>query len=253
MGALGDLACIPGDPFAAIRQETMFAYMEDLTAIQPYSGWRNSGTEGEAEALDYVAAQMQAFAFLENMGLEVERQQFNVFMTTELWETQLWLTMNGAEVEVPADGLRGPRDDIPQALRFDSDGVLNDNQRDPATAQGETALLRSTEDLDALDDTALRGKIAFLDYALIDRALMPSARGTGRVEQVLAAGRRRWCWSHSFPMCRAKATVLRWPTTACSTLRRPNRRCPCSTSAWKTWPRQASLIGTTSRSSKRRG
>ncbi|HNT75320.1 MAG TPA: M28 family peptidase [Anaerolineae bacterium] len=188
MGALGDLACIPGDPFAAIRQETMFAYLEALTAIQPYSGWRNSGTEGEAEALDYVAAQMQAFAFLENMGLEVERQQFNVFMTTELWETRLWLTVGGAEVEVPADGLRGPRDDIPQALRFDSDGVLNDSDRNPATAQGETALLRSTEDLDALDDTALRGKIAFLDYALIDRALMPSARGTGRVEQVLAAG-----------------------------------------------------------------
>ena len=49
---------LPGDPFEFVSQDSLFAFMEDLTAIQPYSGWRNSGTEGEAEAMDYVAERL---------------------------------------------------------------------------------------------------------------------------------------------------------------------------------------------------
>ena len=34
------------DTLALVSQQSLFTFVEDLTAIQPYSGWRNSGTEG---------------------------------------------------------------------------------------------------------------------------------------------------------------------------------------------------------------
>jgi hypothetical protein len=37
---------------------------------------------------------------------------------------------------VPADGLRGHRDDIALALRCDSDGLLNDATRAPVVVEG---------------------------------------------------------------------------------------------------------------------
>jgi hypothetical protein len=100
----------PADPFALISQDSLLAFLEDLTTIQPYSGWRNSASEGEAEALDYVTQKLQSLDYLNELGLELERQEFRVFLGTELWDTRLHLTVGGKEIEVPADGLRGPRD-----------------------------------------------------------------------------------------------------------------------------------------------
>ena len=162
----------PADPFALISQESLFASLEDLTAIQPYSGWRNSSSEGEAEALDYAAERLAAFEYLQELGLELEHQSFHVFLGTELWETRLHLTVDGQEVEVPADGLRGPRDEIAQALRFDSDGALNDAERNPVVVEGPVVLVRSTEEIDALSPAGLEGKVVFMDYAAIDRVLL---------------------------------------------------------------------------------
>lgn len=59
-----------------ISQEQHFTYIEDLTNLQAYSGWRNSATEGEAEALDYVAGVLSDFDHLQSLGLEVERHSF---------------------------------------------------------------------------------------------------------------------------------------------------------------------------------
>jgi hypothetical protein len=160
---------LPGDPFALISQESLFASMTDLTAIQPYSGWRNSASQGEAEALDYVAVRLGEFAYLQDLGLELERQSFRVFLGTELWETRLVLTVDGREIEVPADGLRGPRDEIGQALRFDSDGALNDSARNPVVVAGPVVLIRSVDEARSLSRADLEGKIVFLDYAVIDR------------------------------------------------------------------------------------
>ena len=70
----------PSDPFALISQESLFAFMEDLTGIQPYSGWRNSASEGEAEAIDYVTKKLKELGHLDNLGLELERQSFRVFL-----------------------------------------------------------------------------------------------------------------------------------------------------------------------------
>jgi hypothetical protein len=176
----------PGDPFELVSQDSLFAFMEDLTAIQPYSGWRNSATEGEAEALDYVAGRLGEFGYLQSLGLELERQSFHVFLATELWETRLHLTVDGQEIEVPADGLRGPRDDIAQALRFDSDGALNDSQRNPAVVEGAVVLIRSADELSALSRDDVRDKIVFLDYVVVDRALIGQGQATDIAAELLA-------------------------------------------------------------------
>lgn len=161
----------PADPFILISQDNLFAYLEALTAIQPYSGWRNSATQGEAEALDYVAETLGEFAYLQEIGLELEREHFNVFLGNEIWETRLHLTVGGEEIEVPADGVRGLRDDIPLALHFDSDGALNDSVRDPVVVEGPVVLIRSAQEIEALSQTDLEGKVVILDYAVINFVL----------------------------------------------------------------------------------
>ena len=165
-------ATASADPFDHISQESLFAYLEELTGIQPYSGWRNSASEGEAEALDMVAQKLEGLEHVRDLGLELERQTFHVFMGTELWETRLHLTTDGHEVEVPADGLRGHRDDIDQTLRFDSDGTLNDRESNPVVVEGPVVLIGSLADISALRATDLKGKIAFVDYATIDRSIL---------------------------------------------------------------------------------
>ena len=173
----------PADPFALLSQEHLLATITDLTAIQPYSGWRNSASEGEAEALDYVAGQLDGMVYLNSLGLSLERQTFHVFLGMDLWQTRLVLTLGGQQVEVPADGLRGPRDDVAQALRFDSDGVLNDSNRDPLTADGPVLVVRSAAEIRALNRDEVQGRVVFLDYAVIDRVLVEQNQAVG-----LAAG-----------------------------------------------------------------
>ena len=132
-------------PLSLVSQDSLFTFLEELTSIQPYSGWRNSATEGEAEALDYAANTLGDLAYLQNLGMELERQSFHVFLATEMWETRLYVTTQGQETEVPADASRGHRHDIIQALRFDSDGVLNDSERNPVEAAGQVVLIRSPQ------------------------------------------------------------------------------------------------------------
>jgi hypothetical protein len=143
-----------------------------LTAIQPYSGWRNSASEGEAEALDYVADKLDGMSYLVSLGMEQERQTFRVPTATDLWETRLHVTVGGQEIEVPADGLRGNRDHARLARQVDSDGVLNDADRDPVVVEGPVLVVGSVNDLKALTVGDVKDKIVFLDYATIDRSLM---------------------------------------------------------------------------------
>jgi len=171
------------DPYSLISQERVFANMEELTTLQAYSGWRNSATEGEAEALDYVAGTLSDFAHLQDLGLEVERQNFRVFLATEIWESRLYLTLNGQETEVPANAVSGHRRDVRQALRFDSDGVLNDANRDPAEVAGRALLLRTAEDVLNLVPEDAEGRIVFLDFNIID----PIAAGRGVGAELVTA------------------------------------------------------------------
>jgi len=163
----------PGaDPFALISLDHLYATLEDLTAIQPYSGWRNSASEGEAEALDYVADKLDGMSYLASLGMEQERQTFRVPTATDLWETGLHVTVGGQEIEVPADGLRGNRDHARLARQVDSDGVLNDADRDPVVVEGPVLVIGSVNELKALTPADVKDKIVFLDYATIDRSLM---------------------------------------------------------------------------------
>ncbi len=173
-------------PLSHISQERLFAFLEELTAIQPYSGWRNSATEGEAEALTYVANTLGDLAYLQDLGMELERQSFRVFLATELWETRLYVTTQGQEIEVPADALRGHRHDVAQALRFDSDGVLNDSERNPVAVEGDVVLIRSASEIDDLEESDVQGKVVFLDSAVI--SIDPAYRHTGSQEttQIIA-------------------------------------------------------------------
>lgn len=166
-----DSVVTPAAPLGAyqlISQDSLFGYLTDLTAIQSYSGWRNSATEGETEALDYVSDQLKQFEYLNEIGLTLERQDFRVFLATELWETRLDVTIAGQEFEVPADGLRGHRDVISRTLLFDSDGTLNDSNRDPVVIDGPIVLVRTVEDIHALQPDDVKGKAVFIDYAVID-------------------------------------------------------------------------------------
>ena len=173
------------DPFELISQESLFAYLEDLTAIQPYSGWRNSATEGEAEAMDYVATTLGDFAYLQDLGMAIERQSFHVLLSTEIWESQLYLTVAGQEIEVPADALRGDRYYVSRALRFDSDGVINDSNPDPVEAQGEIVVIRSTDEARALDEGTVQGKIVLFDYEAVDPVLYDPSVSQSAIDNLI--------------------------------------------------------------------
>jgi hypothetical protein len=170
-------------PHNLISQEQLFAYIKDLTAIQPYSGWRNSATEGEAEGVDYVARTLGEFAHLGSLGLELERQSFHVFLATENWESRLYLTIDGAESEVPSNAISGHREEIKHALRFDSDGTLNDADRDPLEVGGNALLLRSADEVLNLAQADAQGGIAFLDFRAID----PATEGRGVGAELITA------------------------------------------------------------------
>jgi len=106
--------------------------------------------------------------------MELERQSFPVFLATEIWESRLFLTSNGQETEVPANAVSGHRRDVRQALRFDSDGQLNDGERDPVYASGPAVLLRTTVDIRILSQEEAEGRIVFLDFNAIDpQAIRP--------------------------------------------------------------------------------
>jgi hypothetical protein len=166
-------------PYELISQASLFAYLEDLTSIQPYSGWRNSGSSGEAEALDYVEDKLGEFSSLRGRGLELERQSFKVFASVEFWDTQLHLTLQGQEIKVPANGLRGARYDPQLALSMDSDGTLNDTDHDPLLATGPLLAVRDAETLHALAANDVAGRVLFLDYALVDSIVTESFLDNG--------------------------------------------------------------------------
>jgi hypothetical protein len=176
-------------PYDLISQDSLFAYLKDLTSIQPYSGWRSAATSGEAEALDYVAQKLRGFTTLQDWGMEFERQDFKVFMSTEFWETRLYLTVAGHEIEVPAEGLRGSRWFPLLARTMDSDGVLNDSERNPLVASAPILLIRDEKTFISLETKDVQGRVLFLDGALVDTITESDALDNGfRLVQLMDQG-----------------------------------------------------------------
>ena len=170
--------------YESVSQESLFAYLKDLTSIQPYSGWRNSASRGEADALDYVEAKLHGFSNLQRSGMELERQSFPVYMSTEIWDSRLTLTIGGQEIEVPADGLRGSRLLRPIAAYFDSDGVLGDSNSDPVNANGSPVLVLDDKRLYTLTADEIKGRILFLNYSVIDTIV--NSEGTSNADQLFS-------------------------------------------------------------------
>ncbi len=180
------------DPVGMISAESLLAYITDLSTIQPYSGWRSAASSGERDARDYVAATLGDMDFLSGLGMTITSQEFNTLTGFEVWESQVSFTVNGQPVDIPAAALRGPRWDIPQALRFDSDGAFNDSNPNPVTVESADVLLvLRRKDLDSAARTNLSGKILIVNYELIDRSIMgiqPAAENAWALVQQNPAG-----------------------------------------------------------------
>jgi hypothetical protein len=161
------------DAVDLVSAENMLVYLEDLTAIQPYSGWRNSASSGEREAIDTVAGTLGQMDFLNGLGMTVTPQEFNVLTGVEIRESRLLLTIGGQPVDIPADALRGPRWDLEQAKRFDSDGAFNDSDPDPVVVGSDDVMLvLSPKDLASAVIKDLSGKIIIVKYELVDRSVL---------------------------------------------------------------------------------
>ena len=181
------LAATPADPFSLISQERLFATLEGLTSIRANQGWRSSATRGEAEALDDMAARLAAMPGLQRLGLGVERQSFHIPLSLELWQARLELTVGGRSIEVPASGLRGSRDDLTLALAFDSDGTLNDSAPNPLTGEGPALAVRSLDELRRLAPSGAQGRVLLVDYAGVDRMVVPTDQAASFATALLAA------------------------------------------------------------------
>jgi hypothetical protein len=159
------------DPFELITADALLDTLGDLTSIRPYSGWRNSTTRGEEEAISWVEERLSRMGFLRALGLELERQDFRTYLGIEFHQTRVHLRMNGDFIEVPAQVPTGHREDIDLAMNFDSDGTLNDSLPNPVQVEGRPLVIRSVSDIDALTPAQVAGRIVLLDYEVIDRVV----------------------------------------------------------------------------------
>jgi hypothetical protein len=156
-------------PYNLISTERMLAHLEVLTNIQAYSGFRSAATSGEVEAFDYVADQLDGMDTLKTMGMEMERQSFEVYVATEIHTAQFFLTgADGREIELKASGLRGSRYQNGNTLFFDSDGHFDDLDSDPWEASGEITLIRTKLELFDLKTADVAGRILVADAHLFD-------------------------------------------------------------------------------------
>jgi hypothetical protein len=173
------------DPFRLISQQSLLGYLEDLTSIQPNSGWRSATTDGEAEAFAYLQQKLSEFGFLRSLGIGIQFQSFRTYKAIEFHETRIDLSTGGQSFEVPADCASGHRDRMYQARRFDSDGVLNDSNRDPVVVEGAPVAVRSAEQISNLTPAELAGRIVLLDYAVVDRITNDYQEAIGRAHELL--------------------------------------------------------------------
>ena len=153
---------------SALSVDRMYATLEDLVSIEEHSGWRGSATLGEAQALDYLQTHLEEFTYLKSTGMTIEREAFNVFMATEDHTSSVFLMIDGFEVEVPADAVRGNRDDPSLTIRMDSDGRLMDEKNDPLDVQGGITLIPDQEQLDQLTGSGQQSRICLVEYSLVN-------------------------------------------------------------------------------------
>jgi len=174
------------DPESLVSRQAMLAALGELTAIGADNLYRTAASRGEAEALDWLEARLRAMPFLNATGATIERQAFRILVGQDVWQTRLTLTVGGSELDVPAHALAPHRELLSPALHFDSDGALNDTNRDPITVSGQASVLTSMSAINALASGALRDRVALVDYALVDRSVLGRDQANANLVQLLA-------------------------------------------------------------------
>lgn len=152
----------------AISSERMFSTLEALTSIQQHSGWRGGGTEGEKEAFDYIQRRLSELQWLTDIGMEIERESFNVFLSTEDHTTSVVFFAGDQPVEIPADTIRGPRDDVSLITKLDSDGILNDQDPNPVEVEGKIIVIPDEAELSVQKGNDQKSNILLVNYSLVD-------------------------------------------------------------------------------------
>lgn len=178
---------LASEPFSMISAERMLEALGELTAVGADGFWRNSGSRGERAAFDLVSSRLARLGWPAASGATLERPTFRLPLAAELWRAGLEVDLGDGWERVAVGALTGHREDLERALRFDSDGSPNDSRHDPVEAEGGVVVLRSLAELEALHSGALRGTVAFVDYALLDRALMSIDETVDNAESLLAA------------------------------------------------------------------
>ena len=156
------------DPFSELSADRLLDTLTELTAIGDHNGWRHSTSRGEAEAIAYVENRLSRMGFLRSLGIELEKEEFRTFMGIEFRRSRVHLLVDGESYEIPADVPPGHRDRLDLALRFDSDGILNDTDPDPVIVTGPPIVVRTADDIEGLVQAEVTGRIVLLDYAAVD-------------------------------------------------------------------------------------
>jgi hypothetical protein len=173
------------DPEQLVSPEAMLSALAELTAVGADGLYRTSGSRGEAQAFDWLEAKLRAMPFLAALGSSIERQSFRIPIGQDVWQARLELTVGGIEHEAPAHALQPHRELLTLALRFDSDGVANDTQRDPVEVFGSVTALATEADVARLPPGSLSGRIAMVDYALVDRSVLGRDQANANLAQLL--------------------------------------------------------------------
>ena len=176
----GDRRVPAASPFDLVSSTSLLQILEDLTQIEEHSGWRTCGSAGEREAFDFVEEHLARHGFLTANGLEVERQSFRTIAGVEIHQARLEVETGSMKRYLPADSIVGHPYSLSLASLYDSDGDLTDLERDPVVAEGPVRILTSLADIQSLTPGELSGRIAVLDFAVIDRAVI----GTGAIDRL---------------------------------------------------------------------
>ncbi|MCJ7753849.1 MAG: hypothetical protein MUP13_04750 [Thermoanaerobaculales bacterium] len=167
----GDRLRPEADPFAELTADRLIDTLKQLTAIGDHNGWRHSTSRGETEAIAFVGEQLSRLGFLQSLGIEIEEQKFRTFMGIDFHRSTVHLVVDGQEYEIPADAVPGDRERLDLALRFDSDGELNDTRSDPVVVEGPPLVIDNVNDLNRLTSADAAGRIVLLAYGVIDRVI----------------------------------------------------------------------------------
>lgn len=155
-------ATVKSSQSLTVQQERLFSFLEQLTSIRAYAGWRLSASQGELDGLKYVEQEMKGLSWLNSFGAGYEWQEFHVPISMQIHAISLSVKMSGNSVSIPANGLRGWRSSISDRLFMDSDGVLNDDNANPMNVKGNILVVQSRQKLD--EQNLPTGQVIFINY-----------------------------------------------------------------------------------------